>query len=162
MAKPKARNLQNGVRVAVAPAQTAKIVVEFKPGVGDTEASLFALLRVCVKFAIKMSWSRDVMCANSAEGVGIKEASLLIAGKDATVWLAHKPGVHRVQTETKGQAHASAVTVAILTAVDNIDRIQLFCHRSLKQTLCTRTQPNRLLEWLICLRVLQCHIETEP
>ncbi|AUG34183.1 Peptide chain release factor 1 [Candidatus Hodgkinia cicadicola] len=131
MAKRKAHNLQNGVRFPVAPAQTAKIVVELKPGVGGTEASLFAeqLLRMYVKFAIKMSWSCDIMCANSAEGGGIKEASLLIAGKDASAWLAHEPGVHRVQrvpqTETKGRVHTSAVTVAILTAVDGVDQIQL-------------------------------------
>lgn len=43
--------------------------------------------------------------------------------------MAHEPGVHRVQrvprTETKGRVHTSAVTVAILTAVGNVDRIQL-------------------------------------
>ncbi|AUG33879.1 Peptide chain release factor 1 [Candidatus Hodgkinia cicadicola] len=131
MAKRKAHNLQNRVRFPVAPAQTAKVVVELKPGAGGAEASLFAeqLLRMYVKFAIKMSWSCDIMCASSAEGGGIKEASLLIAGKDAIVWLAHEPGVHRVQrvpqTETKGRVHTSAVTVAILTAVDNADQIRL-------------------------------------
>lgn len=132
MAKRKAHNLQTRVRVPAAPnAQTAKTVIELKPGVGGAEASLFAeqLLRMYVKFAIRMGWNCDIICASSAEGGGIKEASLLIAGKDAALWLAHEPGVHRVQrvpqTETKGRVHTSAVTVAILAAVDDVDQVQL-------------------------------------
>ncbi|AHL31001.1 MAG: putative peptide chain release factor RF1 [Candidatus Hodgkinia cicadicola] len=131
MAKRKAHNLQNRVRVPVALAQAAKTVIELKPGVGGAEASLFAeqLLRMYVKFAIKMGWSCDVMCANSAEAGGIKEASLLIAGKDAALWLAHEPGVHRVQrvpqTEAKSRVHTSAVKVAVLAAADDVDQIQL-------------------------------------
>ncbi len=69
------------------------------------------------------------MCASVDEGGGVKEASLLVEGEDAAFWLAYEPGVHRVQrvprTEAKGRVHTSAATVAILTAADNINRIQL-------------------------------------
>ncbi|XXN13758.1 MAG: PCRF domain-containing protein [Candidatus Hodgkinia cicadicola] len=115
----------------LAQTQASKFVIEIKPGVGGVEASVFAeqLLRMYNKFAAKMGWNCEVVCATAAEGGGVKEASLLIEGKDIGTWLAHEPGVHRVQrvpqTESKGRVHTSTATVAVLAAVNDISQIQL-------------------------------------
>ncbi|XXM90112.1 PCRF domain-containing protein [Candidatus Hodgkinia cicadicola] len=115
----------------MAPTQIPKLALEIRPGVGGAESCLFAeqLFRMYSKFANKMGWDCEVACVNAAEGGGLKEASLIIAGKDIERWLAHEAGVHRVQrvpqTEAKGRVHTSTATVAVLSVMDDVERIQI-------------------------------------
>ncbi|ATY93586.1 Peptide chain release factor 1 [Candidatus Hodgkinia cicadicola] len=131
MVKQKAHNLQNRVQSPVPLTQTTKLIIEIRPAVGGIEASLFAeqLLRMYSKFATKMGWTFEIMCANSFEGGGVKEVSMLVEGKDVKRWLVHEAGVHRVQripqTETRGRIHTSTVTVVTLATCDSVDQVQL-------------------------------------
>jgi peptide chain release factor 1 len=77
--------------------------------------------------------------ANYSSVNGIKDATLLIEGNKVYSKLKFESGVHRVQrvpqTETQGRIHTSAITVAVLPEVEDIDiqvnekdlRIDTFC-----------------------------------
>ncbi len=81
----------------------------------------------------------DVTDANYSSVNGIKDATLQIEGGKVYSRLKFESGVHRVQrvpqTETQGRIHTSAITVAVLPEVEDIDiqvaekdlRIDTFC-----------------------------------
>jgi peptide chain release factor 1 len=84
-------------------------------------------------------WKVDMTDANYSSVNGIKDATLLIEGNKVYSKLKFESGVHRVQrvpqTETQGRIHTSAITVAVLPEVEDIDiqvnekdlRIDTFC-----------------------------------
>ena len=78
------------------------------------------------RFAETSGWKVEVMSSTPAGGMGgFKEIIALIAGKGAYSRLKYESGVHRVQrvpiTEAQGRIHTSAVTVAILPEVEEVE-----------------------------------------
>lgn len=63
--------------------------------------------------------------ANETDLGGFREVTCIIYGKNAYSLLKFESGVHRVQripaTESQGRVHTSAVTVAVLPEVENVD-----------------------------------------
>jgi len=63
------------------------------------------------------------------EGGGIKEVISIVTGEDVYGRLKYEGGVHRVQrvpvTESQGRVHTSAITVAVLPEVDEIDEVTI-------------------------------------
>ena len=103
------------------------VVLEIRAGTGGDEATLFAaeLFRMYSRFAEDQSWKVEMISSSASEVGGFKEAISLISGKRVYSKLKFEAGVHRVQrvpkTETQGRIHTSAVTVAVMPQVDDVE-----------------------------------------
>src|SRR3972149_8040023 len=110
------------------PNDSRNVFLEIRAGTGGEEAGLFAadLFRMYARYAELKRWKMEVISGSPASGVGgFKEIIALIAGEGAYSVLKYESGVHRVQrvpvTEAQGRIHASAVTVAVLPEVDEVE-----------------------------------------
>jgi peptide chain release factor 1 len=123
------------------PDDKKNVILEIRAGTGGDEATLFAqgIFRMYSRYAEGRNWKVEVLSANQSSVGGFKEIIGLIQGENAYGRLKYESGVHRVQrvpeTETQGRLHTSAVTVAILPEVDEVDvkidpkelRVDRFC-----------------------------------
>ena len=142
--EPKEPALESEIRVLLQPRDPndeKNVFVEIRAGTGGDEASLFAaeIMRMYIRYAETRRWKVDMTDANYSSVNGIKDATLLIEGNKVYSKLKFESGVHRVQrvpqTETQGRIHTSAITVAVLPEVEDIDiqvnekdlRIDTFC-----------------------------------
>lgn len=109
------------------PNDDKNVIMEIRGGTGGEEAALFAssLMRMYSMYADNMGWKIEILNSNPTELGGYKEISFLIEGKGAYSRLKYESGVHRVQrvpeTESGGRIHTSAVTVAVLPEVEEIE-----------------------------------------
>jgi peptide chain release factor 1 len=110
------------------PNDEKNVFLEIRAGTGGDEAGLFAgdLFRMYARYAETCGWKVDVVSSNPAGGMGgFKEIIALIEGKGAYSRLKYESGVHRVQrvpvTEAQGRIHTSAVTVAIMPEVEEVE-----------------------------------------
>jgi peptide chain release factor 1 len=101
--------------------------LEIRAGTGGEEAALFAaeLFRAYTRYAESKGWRVEIMSSSLGAAGGIKEVIALVHGKGAFSRLKYERGVHRVQrvpvTESQGRIHTSAVTVAVLPEVDDVE-----------------------------------------
>jgi peptide chain release factor 1 len=116
-------------------------VLEVRAGTGGTEATLFAaeIFRMYTRFAESQRWKVEIISTSESEGGGFKEVIALVTGNRVYSKLKYESGVHRVQrvpqTEAQGRIHTSAVTVAVMPQVDEVEvqidakdiRIDTFC-----------------------------------
>ncbi|MEK7389277.1 MAG: peptide chain release factor 1 [Elusimicrobiota bacterium] len=109
------------------PTDAKNCYLEIRAGAGGEEAGLFAgeLLRAYSRYCETRGWRVETQDL-SAAGKGVKQAVILVSGKDVFSWLRHEGGVHRVQrvpaTEASGRVHTSTVTVAVMPeAEDNAE-----------------------------------------
>jgi peptide chain release factor 1 len=83
------------------------------------------LFKAYTRYADNMGWKVEIV--NSSEGTveGYKELILLIKGEGAYSKLKYEGGTHRVQrvpaTESQGRVHTSAITVAVMPEVDDVE-----------------------------------------
>lgn len=109
------------------PNDDKNVIVEIRGGTGGDEAALFAadLMRMYSMYAESRNWKIDVLSSNATDIGGYKEVSFLIEGQGAYSRLKFESGVHRVQrvpsTESSGRIHTSAVTVAVLPEVEEVE-----------------------------------------
>lgn len=103
-------------------------LMEIRPGVGGSEAALFAgdLLRMYQAFCAKQNLRATLLKYEDAAGMSdpngsdapLQEAIIEVETKGAYGVLRTEAGVHRVQrvpaTESKGRVHTSAVAVLVL------------------------------------------------
>ncbi|MGN6184074.1 MAG: peptide chain release factor 1 [Thermoanaerobaculia bacterium] len=142
--EPKEPQLEAEMRVLLQPKDPnddKNVFVEVRAGTGGDEASLFAaeIMRMYIRYAELRRWKVEITDANYSSVNGIKDATLQIEGNKVYSRLKFESGVHRVQrvpaTETQGRIHTSAITVAVLPEVEDIDiqvnekdlRIDTFC-----------------------------------
>ena len=142
--EPKEPVLEQELQVLLQPKDPnddKNVFVEIRAGTGGDEASLFAaeIMRMYIRYAESRRWKVDMTDANYSSVNGIKDATLQIEGDKVYSRLKFESGVHRVQrvptTETQGRIHTSAITVAVLPEVEDIDiqvaekdlRIDTFC-----------------------------------
>ena len=103
------------------------VVLEIRAGTGGDEATLFAaeLFRMYGRYAEDQGWKVEMISSSPSEVGGFKEAISLISGRRVYSKLKYEAGVHRVQrvpkTETQGRTHTSAVTVAVMPQVDDVE-----------------------------------------
>ena len=78
-----------------------------------------------LRYAERKHWKTEIIEINKTEIGGIKEAVVIIKGKGAYSHLKYESGIHRVQrvpeTESNSRIHTSAVTVAVLPEVDDVE-----------------------------------------
>ncbi|MEA2014163.1 MAG: PCRF domain-containing protein, partial [Thermodesulfobacteriota bacterium] len=110
------------------PNDERNVFLEIRAGTGGDEAGLFAgdLFRMYTRYAERRRWRVELVSSSLSGGAGgFKEAVLLLEGAGAYSRLKYESGVHRVQrvpvTETQGRTHTSAVTVAVLPEVDEVE-----------------------------------------
>ncbi|KFY76931.1 hypothetical protein V498_09477, partial [Pseudogymnoascus sp. VKM F-4517 (FW-2822)] len=105
-------------------------LIEIKPGVGGSEANLFAgdLLRMYRSYCMRRGLHASLLKYETTDGTTgaeseapILEAILEISDAGAYAELRCESGVHRVQrvpvTEAKGRTHTSAVGVLVLPSI---------------------------------------------
>lgn len=101
--------------------------LEIRAGTGGDEAGLFAgdLCRAYIRYAESKGWKVEIVSSAESDVGGYRDITLLIKGDKVYSKLKYEGGVHRVQrvpaTETQGRLHTSAVTVAVIPEVDDIE-----------------------------------------
>ncbi|MDR1975937.1 MAG: peptide chain release factor 1 [Campylobacteraceae bacterium] len=124
------QELEDEIRVLLLPKDPnddKNIFLEIRAGTGGDEAALFVadLFKAYVRYAESKRWKVEIV--SQSEGVlgGFKEMIALIQGKGAYSRLKYEGGTHRVQrvpeTESQGRVHTSAVTVAVMPEVDDVE-----------------------------------------
>ena len=102
-------------------------IVEIRAGTGGDEAGLFAgdLFRMYQRYADSKGWKLEVLNTHPTEVGGVKEIIFSLDGNQAYGDMKYESGVHRVQrvpvTEAQGRIHTSAVSVAVLPEVEEVD-----------------------------------------
>lgn len=128
--EPKKTSLEEDIKLLLIPKDpndSKNIFLELRAGTGGDEAALFVadLFRSYVRYAELKGWKIEIV--SQSEGImgGLKEVILLVKGEGAYSRLKYEGGVHRVQrvpaTESQGRVHTSAITVAIMPEVDDVE-----------------------------------------
>lgn len=109
------------------PNDDKNIILEIRAGTGGEESALFVsdLFRMYSRYAEMHGWKVEVLSSNPTGIGGFKEIFALLSGERVYSKLKYESGVHRVQrvpeTETQGRIHTSAVTVAVLPEVEDVE-----------------------------------------
>lgn len=109
------------------PNDEKNVIIEIRGGTGGEEAALFAadLMRMYSMYSENQRWKIDILNSSPTDIGGYKEVCFSIEGKGAYSRLKFESGVHRVQrvpsTESGGRIHTSAVTVAVLPEVEEVE-----------------------------------------
>lgn len=109
------------------PNDDKNIFLEIRAGTGGDEASLFVgdLVKAYIRYAENRDYKYEIVSSSEGSVGGFKEIIILIKGNGAYSRLKYEGGTHRVQrvpeTESQGRIHTSAITVAIMPEVDDIE-----------------------------------------
>ena len=129
-AKDRIPELEDKLKILLLPKDPnddKNVIVEIRAGVGGDEAALFAadMYRVYTRYAERQNWRVETMSVEDIGIGGIKTVSFMIKGNGAYSRLKYESGVHRVQripaTESGGRIHTSAITVAIMPEVEDVE-----------------------------------------
>ncbi len=129
-AKDMIPELENRLKILLLPKDPnddKNVIVEIRAGVGGDEAALFAadMYRLYTRYAERKNWRVETMSVEDIGIGGIKTVSFMIKGNGAYSRLKFESGVHRVQripaTESGGRIHTSAITVAIMPEVEDVE-----------------------------------------
>jgi peptide chain release factor 1 len=113
------------------PRDERNIYLEIRAGTGGDEAAIFAgdLLRMYSRYAEAQGWQIETLSESPGEHGGYREVICRIIGRGVFSRLKFESGTHRVQrvpaTEAQGRIHTSAVTVAILPELDEIEKVEI-------------------------------------
>jgi len=103
------------------------IILELRAGAGGDEAALFVadVFRMYSRYAEQVGWKIEIMSSSDGTAGGYKELIAQINGESVYATLKYDAGIHRVQrvpdTETQGRVHTSAITVAVIPEVDDVE-----------------------------------------
>ncbi len=109
------------------PNDSRNIIIEIRAGTGGDEAGIFTgdLFRAYARYADIKGWKVEIMSSHENDVGGYREIIALIKGEGAFSRLKYEGGTHRVQrvpqTESQGRVHTSAVTVAVMPEVDDVE-----------------------------------------
>ncbi len=109
------------------PQDDRNAIIEVRAGTGGDEAALFVedVFRMYTKYCENKGWKIEVINSNEGTAGGFKEMIFNVIGSGAFGIMKYESGVHRVQrvpeTESQGRVHTSAITVATLPEVEEVD-----------------------------------------
>ncbi|WP_187861522.1 peptide chain release factor 1 [Helicobacter pylori] len=123
-------DLETAIKQLLIPKDTnddKNIYLELRAGTGGDEAGIFVgdLFKAYCRYADLKKWKVEVVSSSENSVGGYKEIIALIKGKGVYSRLKFEAGTHRVQrvpeTESQGRIHTSAITVAIMPEVDDVE-----------------------------------------
>ena len=109
------------------PNDERNIFLEIRAGTGGDEASLFVgdLVKAYARYAENRGYKLEIVSSSEGSVGGFKEIIMLVKGAGAFSRLKYEGGTHRVQrvpqTESQGSIHTSAITIAVMPEVDDIE-----------------------------------------
>lgn len=128
--EPRKEEIEEEIKVLLLPTDPndeRNIFLEIRAGTGGDEAAIFAadLFKSYLRYAENRGWKVEVVSLSEGVLNGYKEVIALVKGQGAFSRLKYEGGVHRVQrvplTESQGRVHTSAVTVAVMPEVDDVE-----------------------------------------
>ena len=128
--EPQVEPLEEEIKKLLIPADPndkRNIYIELRAGTGGDEAAIFVgdLFNAYVRYADLRGWKIELMSTSPSDAGGFKEIIALIKGEQVYSRLKYEAGVHRVQrvpaTESQGRVHTSAITVAVMPEVDDVE-----------------------------------------
>jgi peptide chain release factor 1 len=120
-----------GLLIPADPRDDKNLFLEIRAGTGGDEAAIFVgdLLRMYARYAESKGLGVEVLTESPGEHGGYKEVISRIVGRGAFSKFKFESGTHRVQrvpaTEAQGRIHTSAVTVAILPELDEVESVDV-------------------------------------
>ena len=129
-AKAKISDCEEELRLLLVPRDPndeKSVIMEIRAGTGGDESALFVsdLYRMYSMYAATSGWHTEILSMNPTELGGFKEIAFSVDGEGAYSKLKFESGVHRVQrvpeTESQGRIHTSAVTVAVLPEMEDVE-----------------------------------------
>ncbi len=128
--EPRLPELEEEIKVLMIPADPnddKNIYLELRAGAGGDESALFVedVFKMYLRFAEKQGWKVEIVSSSEGTAGGYKEMIALVKGDGVYSKLKYEAGTHRVQrvpdTETQGRVHTSAITVAVIPEVDDVE-----------------------------------------
>lgn len=128
--EPKLPLLEAEIKILMLPSDPnddKNIFLELRAGAGGDEAALFVadVFKMYLRYAEVMNWKVEIVSSSDGTAGGYKEMVAQIKGEAVYSQLKYEAGVHRVQrvpnTETQGRVHTSAITVAVIPEVDDVE-----------------------------------------
>ncbi len=128
--EPMLPKLEEEIKVLMIPKDKnddKNIYLELRAGAGGDESALFVadVFRMYSRYAEQMGWKVEVVSSSDGTAGGYKELIAQIKGDGVYSKLKYEAGTHRVQrvpdTETQGRVHTSAITVAVIPEVDDVE-----------------------------------------
>ena len=122
--------LEDEIKILMIPTDKnddKNIFLELRAGAGGDESALFVadVFKMYSRYAEQMGWKMEIISTNDGTAGGYKELIAQIKGKGVYSQLKYEAGTHRVQrvpdTETQGRVHTSAITVAVIPEVDDVE-----------------------------------------
>jgi peptide chain release factor 1 len=122
--------LENEIKVLMIPKDKdddKNIILELRAGAGGDEAALFVadIFRMYSRYAEQAEWKIEIVSTSDGTAGGYKELIAEVKGEGVYAQLKYDAGIHRVQrvpdTETQGRVHTSAITVAVIPEVDDVE-----------------------------------------
>ena len=127
---PMLPELEDEIKILMLPKDKnddKNILLELRAGAGGDEAALFVadVFRMYSRYAEQAGWKIEIMSSSDGTAGGYKELIAQISGENVYAVLKYEGGIHRVQrvpdTETQGRVHTSAITVAVIPEVDDVE-----------------------------------------
>ncbi|AKF25743.1 peptide chain release factor 1 [Sulfurovum lithotrophicum] len=128
--EPMLPQLEEEIKILMIPKDKnddKNIFLELRAGAGGDESALFVadVFRMYSRYAEQMGWKVEIVSTNDGTAGGYKELIAEIKGQGVYSQLKYEAGTHRVQrvpdTETQGRVHTSAITVAVIPEVDDVE-----------------------------------------
>ncbi|NQY92984.1 MAG: peptide chain release factor 1 [Campylobacteraceae bacterium] len=128
--EPRKIEIEEEIKILLVPTDPnddKNIYLELRAGTGGDEAAIFVgdLYRGYLRYAENRGWKVEIMNSSESESGGYKEMVILVKGEQVYSRLKYEGGVHRVQrvpaTESQGRVHTSAITVAVMPEVDDVE-----------------------------------------
>jgi len=122
--------LESEIKVLMIPKDKdddKNIILELRAGAGGDEAALFVadVFRMYSRYAEQVGWKIEIVSTSDGTAGGYKELIAEVKGEGVYAQLKYDAGIHRVQrvpdTETQGRVHTSAITVAVIPEVDDVE-----------------------------------------
>jgi len=128
--EPMLPKLESDIKVLMIPKDKdddKNIILELRAGAGGDEAALFVadVFKMYSRYAEQIGWKMEIVSSNDGTAGGYKEIIAEVKGEGVYAQLKYDAGIHRVQrvpdTETQGRVHTSAITVAVIPEVDDVE-----------------------------------------
>jgi len=128
--EPRLKELEEEIKILMIPKDPnddKNIYLELRAGTGGDESALFVedMFKMYSRYADKQGWKVEIVSSSEGTAGGYKELIALIKGESVYSKLKYEGGTHRVQrvpaTETQGRVHTSAITVAVMPEVEDVE-----------------------------------------